>query len=189
MNCFHASKPFGLVADELFVLQPFVHDDVGNAVQKRDIRARLELEEHLGELHHRHASRVGDDDLCAVAVCLDHPVRDDRMGLLGVGADDEDDLHALDLADGVGHCPGTEYGGQSGHRGGVSETGAVVDVVRADPRAHELLECVIFFIRAACRGKAADGVGAVLVPDRLELPGDIGEGLVPRDFFELDISL
>ena len=135
-----------------------------------------------------HLARVGNDDLGAFAVCLDHAVRDDRMGLLGIGADDEDDLHVLDLADRIGHRTGTEYGGQPGHRRRVSETGAVIDVVCADPRADELLEGVIFLVRTAGRGESADGISAVLVPDRLQPSCGIGKGLVPGHFLELDLA-
>ncbi len=39
-----------------------------------------------------------------------------------------------DFVNGVGHCPTAEGRDQTGHGGGMSETGAVVNVVRTDHR-------------------------------------------------------
>jgi hypothetical protein len=61
------------------------------------------------------------------------------VGYRSIGADDQDAVSTLDLLNGVGHCPAAKYCGQSGHGGGVSETCAVVNIVRADGGPGELL--------------------------------------------------
>ena len=54
----------------------------------------------------------------------------------------------FDLGDRVCHCPTPESGGKTCHRGGVSETGAVVYVVRSKPHPAEFLEQVVLFVGA-----------------------------------------
>ena len=71
------------------------------------------------------------------------------MGLGGVGADDEEHLGLGEIGKAVGHGPGAECCRQTGDGGGVSGSGAVVDVVGADHRAEELLHLVGVFVDAA----------------------------------------
>ena len=63
--------------------------------------------------------------------------------------------------------------------GRVADAGAGVDVVVAEGGAHQLLDEVGLFVRAARRGDAADGVAAVLRLDALELAGGVADRLVP----------
>ena len=98
------------------------------------------------------------------AVLADGPFdagRDDGMVFRRVGSRRQDDIGEFDLLDGVRHCTASECGGQTGHRHGVSETGAVIDIVGADHRAHEFLEEVVFLIGAAGRGETGDAVRPV----------------------------
>src|SRR5512143_990539 len=55
----------------------------------------------------------------------------------------------------------------------------VIDIVRADPRADEFLEEVVFLIGASRGGEPADGIGAVLLLDGTQLLGNKAERLVP----------
>src|SRR5215470_10171148 len=59
---------------------------------------------------------------------------------------------------------------------------AGIDVVVAEAGADQLLDQECFFIGAARRRDAANGVLAVLGLDALELGSRIAEGLVPRYF-------
>ena len=68
-----------------------------------------------------------------------------------------------DIVHRVGHGARTEGGGQTGHGAGVSETGAVVDVVRPDHLPREFVHQIVFFVRAFGRSQHADAVRAECV--------------------------
>ncbi len=139
----------------------------------------------VGETHEVDLARVGDDQLGAVA----HRALDvegaDRVRLGRVRADHEDGVGREDVDEGVGHGAAAQRLREAGDGRGVAEPGAVVDVVRADHGAHELLEEVVLLVRAARRGKAGQGVGAVLVADGDEALGHKAERLVPRGRLQL----
>ncbi len=109
------------------------------------------------------------------------------MVLGGVGAGDQEALGLLEIRDGVRHCAGTECCGQTGHGGAVSESGAVIDVVGADHRAHKFLEEIVLFVRTSRRGKPCNGVGAGLFLYGLELFSHIADCLFPGRFLELAV--
>ena len=111
--------------------------------------------------------------------------RDHRMVFVGVGADHQDAIGIFQFADGIGHRSGTERRGQPGHGGAVSETGAVIDVIGADPGAQQLLHQVIFFVGGPGGGPAADLFGAVLLFDFLQAGGHEVQGLIPGGLLEL----
>ena len=70
------------------------------------------------------------------------------MILRGIGACRQNQVGIFNFVNRISHCTAAECGGQTGHRDGVSETGAVIDIVGADYRPHEFLEQIIFFIGA-----------------------------------------
>ena len=96
-----------------------------------------------------------------------------------IGAGHEQEIGIDDVGDRVGHCPGTERRGQTGHAAAVSETGAVVDVVRPDHRAGELLDEVVLLVGAFGRDEEGDAVGAMCVPNGPQPAGHVVEGGVP----------
>ena len=61
----------------------------------------------------------------------------------------------------------------------VADARAGVDIVVAEAGADQLLHQIGFFVGAARRGDAADGVAAVFGLDALELGGGVRERLVP----------
>ena len=135
------------LSDETFIDHSFAHDDMGEGIQQNAVRSGLELQPDIGNLAEVDPPGIGNDDARTLAAGLEHHVRDDGMGLLGVRTDDEEHVRVFDLPDRIRHSAGTEQGGQTGHRRSVSEPGAVIDVVRADHRAHYLLEQEILFRR------------------------------------------
>jgi hypothetical protein len=74
----------------------------------------------------------------AISGCL-RCVRTDDEKAIGV---------RLEFGDRIRHGAAPKGCGQTGHSGSVSETGAVIDVIRADHRAGKLLQQVVFFIGA-----------------------------------------
>ena len=107
-------------------------------------------------------------------------IADHRVRLGRVAADQQEHVGVLDLVQRVRGGAASEDGGQSRHRGAVAHAGAVVDVVRAQHRAHELLEEIILFVRAPARRDPHDGLRTVLSLDRREPVRHQPEGFFPR---------
>ena len=70
------------------------------------------------------------------------------MILSRVGPDNKQTLYIFNFVNGVRHRSAAEGGRQPGDRRGVSETGAVINIVRADHRAREFLQEIVFLIGA-----------------------------------------
>src|SRR3972149_11291853 len=111
------------------------------------------------------------------------------MGLRRVGADDPYQRRALQLRDRVAHRPPSYHDRQTGDRGGVSGTGAVIDVVGADNRAGELLEQVVRLADGAGGGPQAEGVRAVTLLYVAEAGGHQVQRLVPGGLAEAAVGL
>ncbi len=142
-------------------MQVFLDNDVHQAVDDRDVGTGPLAQPEGGVAHQVDPARVGNDE--AFALQAHRPLDaggDDGMGFRGVGARDQDTIGVLQLGDGIGHRSRAEGGGQTGHRGAVSEAGAVIDVIGAEHRPHELLHQVVFFIGHPGRAPAADLFGA-----------------------------
>ena len=127
-------------------------------VEQGDVGAGFVLQMQGGEIGQVDAARVGNDQHCAA---LAHRLADahaeDGVLLGGVGADHEEGFRLVgDIVHGVGHGARAEGGGQTGHRAGVSETGAVVDVVRPYHLPGEFVHQIVFFVQALRRGQHAD---------------------------------
>lgn len=106
------------------------------------------------------------------------------MRLGRIAAHQQQHLGLVDVLQGVGGRAAAENGGQPGHRGAVTDAGAVVDVVGAHHGAHELLEEVALFIRAAAGRNPHDGRRAGVALDRREALGHHAEGFFPRGLAE-----
>ena len=68
------------------------------------------------------------------------------MSCCSIASDDQDTGSFFDLTDGVGHSTAAETGGQTGHRGGMSETGTVVYIVGLHYCAGKFLSEIIFLV-------------------------------------------
>ena len=77
-------------------------------------------------------------------------------GLGGVGPDGQHAMSLTDIIDGVRHGATPETRGQTGHSGGMSETGAVVDIMSVEYRPRQFLHHVIIFIGGLGRGDHGD---------------------------------
>ena len=106
----------------------------------------------MGEFNHPYLPGVGNYQLRLAVSYRFHDLNaNDGVALRGIGTDDEYAICMPDFIDGVGHGSAAERCDQTGHRGRMSETGAVVDVVRTDYRAGKFLQQVIFFVSAFSR--------------------------------------
>src|SRR3989304_8767706 len=95
----------------------------------------------------------------------------------------------LQLRDRVAHRPPSYHDRQTGDRGSVSGTGAVIDVVGADRRAGKLREQGVPLAHGAGRGPQAEGIGAVALLYVAEARGYKIERLVPGGLAEAAVGL
>ena len=89
---------------------------------------------------------------------------------------------AGDIVHAIGHRARTEGGGQTGHRAGVSETGAVVYVVCPQDLPRQFVHQIVFFVRAFGRSEHANAVRAVIVTRFHQFFGGDVEGGIPIGF-------
>ena len=173
-------EALGARLDERAIVEPVADDDVREPVVERDVRAGAELEEDVRHRRELDAARIGDDQLRAAEARFLHPRADDGMALGRVRAGEEEALGDVDVGERVRSAGLAERLDEAERRRRVADARAVVDVVRAERRAGELLEDVVLLVRAAARADERDRVGAVLGGDRLHLVGDEAHRLVPR---------
>ncbi len=101
------------------------------------------------------------------------------MAVGRIGADHQDDVGLLDGIEILRPRRSAERGLEAVAGRRMADAGAGVDVVVAEDVAHQLLDEIGFFIRAARRGDAAQRGPSILLLDALELGGGMGERLVP----------
>ncbi len=158
------------LGDELLVGPAFVDDDVHQAVDQGRVGAGGELQPEFGVVDQLDVPRIDHYQPGSAPGGALHLAADDGMRLRGVGADDEQGVVGFHLADGVRHGGASERCGQTGHRGSVSGSGTVVEIVGAHHHPDELLHQPVVFVGAAGRAQGGEGVGAVPVPYLLQ-PG------------------
>src|SRR5215216_249042 len=101
-------------------------------------------------------ARIDVDDLRAALTRLQRPARADRVGLHERRPLDPDAVRVLEVLLVVGGAAAPERGAQTGHRGGVSYAGLVLDLDRPHRREQLLDEIVLLVVesRAAEVGEA-----------------------------------
>jgi hypothetical protein len=100
----------------------------------------------IGKARQVNITRVRDDEPCAPVFGAQDPPGHQGMTGRGIGADDENTAGVFDFGNCVCHGTTAECGGQTGHRRGMSETGAVVHIIGADDGAGKLLRNIIFLV-------------------------------------------
>ena len=104
-------------------------------------------------------ARIHDDHFCAAFLSFYDPPGDQWMSLGCVGPDDKETICVgFEFGNRIRHGTTAEGSGQTGHRGSVSETCAVVDVICTDHGAGELLQKISLFVGASGRSGKADAV-------------------------------
>ncbi len=158
-------------------------------VDDRDVRAgaQRQVVRRFGvrRAHEVDLTRVDDDELRAFAQAALHLRREHGVRGGRVRADHEHDVglhHRVERLRAGGFA---ERRLEAEARGRVADARASVDVVVAERGAHELLDEIGLFVRAARRRDAADGVLTVLRLNALDLVRRERECLVPRYFAPL----
>src|SRR5918997_3799680 len=131
------------------------------------------------------AARVDDDQLGPAPARLLEERRRDRVVRGRVRTGQDRDVGVDDVAVGGRHGAGADALQQGGDAGGVAQPRAVVDVVRAEARADQLLEEVGLLVGALRRAEAGDRARAVAVVDLLQARRREVERLVPGRLAEV----
>ena len=126
-------------------------------------------------------ARIDDDEARAFAEAALHVGGEDRVRVGGIRADDHDHVGSFYGVKILGAGRRAESCLHSVSGGRMANPGAGVRIVVAEGGADHFLDEVGFFVRAARRRDAADGIDPVLGLDALEFTGGIVDGFVPRD--------
>jgi len=153
-------------------------------IEQRHIAPQAMLNRHVGETGQLDVPGVGYNQLGAFFLGPEDPTSNQGVTGCCVGTDDKDAAGIFNLGNGICHGSTSESGGQTDHRGGMSEPRAVVDVVGADDGPGEFLCQVIFFVGNFGGDKDADAVRSVGVNDFAKTIRDNLYGLVPVRFYK-----
>ena len=179
----------GMRLHVLPVVKPLLDDGVQQRVQHCDVASRLELQHLCRIARHELAARVHHVELGAALRGLLEEGRRDGVIFGRARADHDDDL-------GVGR------GGkrrrdraradplhQRRHRRRVTQPRAVIDVVGAEPGAHQLLEQIGLFVRPLGRAEPGQTLAAMFVADAPQTGGGAVERLLPRRGAEMRVRV
>ncbi len=141
--------------DVVLVVQLVLEHVVDQTAEEGDIGPGADRGEHVGDRRRPREARVDVDDPRSPLVSPDvGPLPPARVVLGGVGPDDQDAVAVLEVAPVVRHRPTAEAGGQTGHRGTVSNSGLLFDV--DDPQGADQLGGEVALL-AADRRPAQEG--------------------------------
>ncbi len=175
----------GVLVDVVAVDQAFANEDVGDAVEERDVGARFDGKVEVG--HHRGLgdARVDDDELAwfGAGAAID-AVAEDGVVVCDVGADQEDDVGVFHVGVGAGWAVGAEGELVAGDGGGHAEGGVAVVVACAEAELDEFAEGVELFREELAGADDAERFVAVTLLDVQNALDHGVEGLVPGDWNE-----
>jgi hypothetical protein len=175
----------GVRLDVLAVVQLLLDDHVHERVQERDVGAGLELQHVRGVLLERLPARVHDDQGLALLGRLLEVGRGDRVVLGRIGADHDDHVGVPDRGERGGDRARADVLQERRHRAGVAKARAVVDVVRAEPGADQLLDEVGLLVRPLGRAEAGKRARAVAIADRAQALRGPVQSLLPARLAEM----
>ena len=181
-------EALGVRLDVLAVVQLLLDDHVHERVQQRDVGAGLELQHVRGVALQRLAARVHDDQRLAALGRLLEVGRGDRMVLGRIGADHDDHLGVLDRGERRGDRARADVLEQRCHGAGVAQPRAVIDVVRAEAGADQLLDQIGLLVRAFGRAEAGERTRAVALADRAQARGGDVQRLLPARLAEVAVA-
>ena len=162
-----------------------VQQRAGQGVQEGDVPAGGQLEMHCRHAGELGPPRVDHDEGGAPEGRPEDPCADNRVRLCGVGASHDDGACQFDVVEAGAGGTGPRGVPQRGRGRRVADTGAAVDVVRADDRPGQLLEQVARLVGRPRRGQGAERVRTVLGAQRREALGEPGDRRLPGDRSQL----
>ena len=186
---FQLLESVGVGCHVVAVVEPFGDDDVEQRVEQRHVGAGLELKHPGGVAPQGLAARIHHDEMGAAFGGLLEVGGRHRMILRGVGADGDDDVRVLAGGEGRGHGGGADALHQGRHRRRVAKAGAVVHVVGAEARAHELLHQVRFLVGALGGAVTRQRITAVPIPYLPQARGRCIQRLLPGGLAEMAVGV
>jgi len=170
---------------ELFVGQTFRHHDMRNRVDQRDVGAGANLQMirrlHVWQPHDFGDARIDDDQLRALADSTLHLRGENRMPFRDVRADHHDHVglhHRIEI---LGRRRGAERGLESVAGRRMTNARAGIDVVVAEPGAHQFLHEKSFLVGASRGRDRADRAAPVFFLEAPELRRRVFDRVGPRD--------
>ena len=131
-------------------------------------------------------ARIGDDDLGAGLLRVQHVQQRHRVRLGRIRAHEPDRLRVLHVVIGVGHRAVTPGVGDAGDGGRVADARLVVGVVGAE-QAHELAHQVGLLVAVLGGSHPVGGIRTALLPDRKQLVADFVDRLLPGNALVLAV--
>ena len=133
-----------------------------------------------GKVGHLGLTRVDDNQRgSVVGDGIFEESADNRMGFGGIGAGDDEALQIFHFGDGIAHSAGAKGQLQAGNAAGVTQPGAVINIVGAQHAAHQFLVQVVVFVGGFGAGVGGDRVRPVFLVEAGQLLGGKTEGLFP----------
>ena len=172
------------VGDELCRDQAFLDDGVHHRVEHGHVGVGLELQIVRRMARELGTARVGENKLGAgLDRILDprrrHRVIDDR-----IGADQQHDFGLHHVHDRIRHRARADAFQQCRDARRMAQARAVIDVVRAETGADELLEQVRLLVRTLGRAEAGERAAAMRIADALQRAAGERQRLLPCRFAE-----
>ena len=153
------------IGDEALRDQTLLDDRMHHRVEHRDVGVGLELQVMRGVSRKFRAARVGEDQLRAVLHRILDPRGRHRMVDDRIGADQQHDLGLQHVHHRIRHRAGADSFQQRRDARCMAQPRAMVDIVGAETRPHELLEQVGLLVAALGRSEARQRVRSVVVAD------------------------
>lgn len=173
----HLLPAVGVAGDEVGVRVPVLVQQVQQPVQQGQIGARLDLQEQVGLGRGGGAARVDDDQLGAGRL---HPVHhaqeEDGVAVGHVGADDEEEIGAVEVLIRPRRPVGAERQLVSGARAGHAQPRVRLDLVRPDEPLGQFVRQILGLQAHLPGDVEGDGVRPVLVDDGPQPPGRLPDG-------------
>ena len=138
--------------------------------------------------HQIDRTRIDHDQIRTLAQAALHARAEHRVSIGGVGADHHDGVGLLHRGEVLRTGTGAKGLLQAVTRRRMAHPCTGIDIVGAKRRADHLLHHVNFFVGAARRGDAANGIHAVLGLNRIEPVGGEANRLVPLHWAPLVIN-
>ena len=150
------------------------------AAKQRDIAAGRDRQKQIGLFRRRRATRIDDDELrAALLLVAQNALKQDRMTPGRIGADQHDEIGAVEILIASRHDIGAEGALVSGDRRGHAEPRIGVDIGRADEALDELVGRVIILGQQLAGEIEGDSLRPMRVDHALKSSRDMAERFVP----------
>ena len=178
---FQRIKPFRVLGDVVAVHQTFCQQNVQHAVEQRDVGTRLNWQVQVGHFGCFRPTGVNHDELhrwIGLAGSF-NPTEQDRVGVGGVGARNEDGLRVVEIFVAGRRRIGAQRDLVAGDCTAHAQAGVGVDVVGANQAFDHLVEDVIVLGQQLACAIETNCTGAVFTDDGSKAGRDLGHGLIP----------